>query len=599
MTLNAAVEDALAAIGDSWSADDHEDASLDFKQTPESGDRRAPEKFLKDLAEAAVCFANGGGGTLIIGVEDRAENRSTAIVGVNPTRWNLDDIVQNIYARTSPSINAQPLVVPVDNKLVYALGIPQGNDVYSTTEGVYKVRVGKSCLALEGQQLRGLRTLRQGLDWSSESSGVDWSDLSRAALERGAELLSLAGSDELAGLALTDTQAFARATNLEAADKRPNRAAVLLYGTSRALSKVAEWGVNVQTRSSPGNDPRVLVRRDDSSVPLVLLIDRLLQVLGALTRSQLIRAGAEQVELVDYPPDALREVLANAFAHRDWEAAGVVEVVHSPDELVVTSPGGLLPTLRVDRLLHDAAAPRNRALASHMARLRLAEMSGLGFDRIFRSVAMLGKEPPILEDGPRFRVAIVGGGGDEAFARFLRGPAMPQVLATDVDVLNVLTALRHSKTVSAAKLPNRLQRNAADCQRVLRRMQDAGIVAPTRSTSRRAQPNYELSQSTLAGLRLALTYRTNSVDADDEKLLRHLRRHQKITNEDVRSYLDCDIMTARNRLKRLRDRRLIDFAPDSPRRGAMVVYQATERVLGRGDDVASSRDGHVDDAMLF
>lgn len=319
------------------------------------------------------------------------------------------------------------------------------------------------------------------------------------------------------------------------------------------------------------------MRADETSMPLVLLLDHLIDVVGALARSHIIRARAEQVELVDYPSDALREILANAFAHRDWEAAGVVEVVHSPDELVVTSPGGLLPTLRVDRLLHDAASPLNRALAWHMARLRLAEMSGQGFDRVFRSVAMLGKEPPRLEDGPRFRVSLVGGPGDEAFVRFLRGDLLPAAMATDVDVLTALTALRHKKSVSASSLASRLQRNPGDTQRILGRMHEAGLIHPTRGTARRAQPNHVLAQGASAGLRLALTYRTISIDTDDDKLLRHLRRHKRITNEDVRNYLDCDLMTARNRLTRLRDRKLIDFAPDSPRRGRQVEYVATER----------------------
>ena len=98
---------------------------------------------------------------------------------------------------------------------------------------------------------------------------------------------------------------------------------------------------------------------------------------------------------------------------------------------------------------------------------------------------------------------------------------------------------------------------------------------------------------------MALTYRTNSMDADDDKLLRHLRRHHKITNEDVRNYLDCDIMTARNRLKRLRDRRLIDFAPQSPRRGSMVVYQATERLLSGVETSAPPRADKAGDSTLF
>ena len=214
-------------------------------------------------------------------------------------------------------------------------------------------------------------------------------------------------------------------------------------------------------------------------------------------------------------------------------------------------------------------------------------MSGLGFDRVFRSVAMLGKEPPLLEDGPRFRVSLVGGAGDEAFARFLRSKLLPSAMATDVDVLTVLTALRHKKSVSASSLAPRLQRNPGDTQRILHRMHEAGLVHSTKGTARRVQPNYVLAPEVVAGMRSALTYRTNNIDSDDEKLMRHLRRHHKITNEDVRNYLDCDIMTARNRLKRLRDRKLIDFAPNSPRRGAQVEYVATDRAKQEWEGAAA------------
>jgi ATP-dependent DNA helicase RecG len=583
------VRDLIAGIGDDWDASKVESATIDFKQTPDSAgesDRRAPERFIKDLAESAVCFANGPSeGALVLGVRNRARDRQEAVTGVDTGRWHVHSLIQQIHARTSPAITCRATALDVDGKVVYVLVVPEGRDVYSTTEGVYKTRLHDRCMPLEGQQLRGLRALRQQYDWSAQPSGFDESALSRAALEQAARRLREIGSDDLGLLAETDVAAFCDATGLrQSGSGHVNKAAVLLYGNTDALQSLPEWGVNVQTRDTPGGEPRILLRRQTSDVPLVLLLDQLITTIGALTRSLSIRVGATQVELVDYPADALREVFANAFAHRDWEADGVVEVVHSPDELVVASPGGLLPSLRVDRLLHDAAAPRNPALALHMARLRLAEVSGLGLDRVFRAVARLGKEPPLLEDGPRFRVVMPGGAGDEAFTRFLHSTAFPEALARDVDVLMTLTALRHTRHLSAADLSSRLQRNTTDVARALLRMRDAGLVEPTKSTARRAQPKYTLTPSTIAGMRASVTYRTNSIDSDDAKLIRHLRRHAHITNEDVRNYLDCDIMTARNRLQRLRQRGLIDFAPGSPRRGANVAYVKTEKLDALRED---------------
>jgi len=57
-----------------------------------------------------------------------------------------------------------------------------------------------------------------------------------------------------------------------------------------------------------------------------------------------------------------------------------------------------------------------------------------------------------------------------------------------------------------------------------------------------------------------------------------LKRHRRISNENVRDYLDCDVPTARNRLTRMRKLGWIDFAPDSPRRGPNVEYVALDAI---------------------
>lgn len=179
------------------------------------------------------------------------------------------------------------------------LVVPEGRDVYSTTEGVYKIRLGEKCLPLEGQQLRGLRALRQKYDWSAEPSGFGPEALSRAALEQAARRLRDLGHAELADRARGDLPAFCDATGLTAdRDGQVNRAAVLLYGNTEALRSLQDGGVNAQTRDSPGGEPRILMRRDDADVPLVLLLDRLMTITGALAGSLSIRVGATQVELV-------------------------------------------------------------------------------------------------------------------------------------------------------------------------------------------------------------------------------------------------------------------------------------------------------------
>lgn len=572
-----------------WSATEHERESIDFKETPGTtatpahARKAAGERLRTEIVETAVSFANARGGTIVLGVRDKATSRQRVVPGVDLDRWSPDDVRDLIHARTAPHLLADVAVEIVHERPVLLVRVAAGSEIYGTTSGVFKHRHGDRNLPLDDATMRALRAARGRYDWSGEVVDAGPEAVSRAALEEAAARLRRRGLGDLAAVAEDDPRQFLADTGLLDRSGRLKRAGLLLYGNEAGLREhISNWGVLLRTTPTPGSEGTILLRRDDARRPLVLLLDDLLDRLSLLVHVETIRAGAEQLELVDYPPDALRELVANAFAHRDWEAAGVVEIVHSREELSISSPGSLLPTLDPSRLLRENAA-RNSLLTREMARLRLAEQAGMGFDRVYRELARIGKPPPEVVDGPRFTVNLPGGEGDATLARFVT-TQLPPDLSSDVDMLMLLAHLRDNRTVNATRAALLLQRTPAEVQRVLERGQRAEIVEPTRGTARRQQPSYRLAPRAVVALRKALQYRTETIDSDDQKLIRHLQRNGQITNADVRDYLDCDTYTARNRLTRLRQKGWIDFAPDSPRRGPDVVYVK----LGKLDEEASA-----------
>jgi ATP-dependent DNA helicase RecG len=426
--------------------------------------------------------------------------------------------------------------------------------------------------------MRALQAARGQHDWSEGVTELSPTEVSIEALARAATRLRQAGNSELAELAENDRAQFLANCGL-LQDGKLRRAAVLLYGNERALTQtVSDYGLLLSSGPSPGAEGSLLLRRQDAAGrPIVLLVDDVLARLNALANTETIRVGAAEVNLTDYPDDVSRELLANCFAHRDWEMPGVIEVSHSPDELAFSSPGDLLPGVRRERLLRESAQ-RNRLLAREIARLRIAEGAGLGFDRVWRKLTSQGKEPPVVEPGTRLRVVVPGGQGDKLFARFLNSAAFPadNRLASDLDILLILSTLRHRRTLSAARMAAVLQVDEGAAARALVRAHDAGLIERTRRTAGRSRPDYTLTSASLAGMRSALTYRTTTIDSEEVKLVRHLKRHGRISNEDVRNYLDCDVATARNRLTALRKRHLITFAPDSQKRGPYVEYVKTD-----------------------
>jgi len=584
----ALADAVLREVADAWSASPSEKQWLDFKETPDTAlpDEarakrnmgKAKKEFLVLLAETAACLANAQGGVIVLGVRDRAQTRRDAIVGV-PDDYSHEGIRLAIYNGTNPPLTVTVHQRTVDGRRLLLIEVPIGAVVHATSGGTYKWRVEDRCEPVGPDTMRAISAARGAYDWSEGLSEFGPGDLSTAALAGAADRLRDAGQDELARQAEEDREQFLRSCELLEGG-RVRRAAVLLYGGERALSKMLpDWGAIVSTAVSAGSEGTILLRREDARRrPLVLLIDDILARLTGVAQTDAFRVGAAEVRLVDFEPDVVRELVANAFAHRDWEQPSIIDIAHSPDGLVVTSPGDLLPTLHVDRLLRESAQ-RNRVLSREITRLRIAEGAGMGFNRVYRTLAAAGKEPPRIETGPRFTVVVPGGQGDRAFARFIRSEDFPDPrLAGDLDVLLTLTVLRTRASVTATTLAPRIQRDEDFAEEVLRRMHGAGLLEPTRSTAGRRRPSYRLSATTAAALRSALAYRTGTIDIDDAKLLRHLKRHRRIANEDVRNYLECDVATARNRLTRLRNRGFIKIDPDGPTRGPLVEYVATPKV---------------------
>ena len=83
----------------------------------------------------------------------------------------------------------------------------------------------------------------------------------------------------------------------------------------------------------------------------------------------------------EYPPDALREAVVNAIAHRDWTRPLEVEVVRYHDRLTVTSPGGLQNSMTVAKMLAGQRSPRNPIIVGVLRDYGYVDARGMGVRR--------------------------------------------------------------------------------------------------------------------------------------------------------------------------------------------------------------------------
>ena len=115
------------------------------------------------------------------------------------------------------------------------------------------------------------------------------------------------------------------------------------------------------------------------------------------------RIGPEQFERVDeplYPPEALREALANAICHRDYSiGGGSVAVAIYDDRLEVTSSGSLHFGLTVDALFapHESL-PWNPLIARVFYLRGIIEQWGRGTIKMMELAINAGLPAPEIED---------------------------------------------------------------------------------------------------------------------------------------------------------------------------------------------------------
>ena len=119
--------------------------------------------------------------------------------------------------------------------------------------------------------------------------------------------------------------------------------------------------------------------------------------------------GAVRTEYPHYAPEAVREALVNAVAHRDYLLGGTdVELALYADRLEITSPGRLPNGMTVERMRAGTRATRNQLLLDVLRDYKYMEDRGLGILRkiIPLMYAFNGTEPDLVVDGDRFTVRL-------------------------------------------------------------------------------------------------------------------------------------------------------------------------------------------------
>lgn len=346
-----------------------------------------------ELAKDCVCFANGQGGRLLIGIED-GQALPPDDQQIVP---ELLDRLRKRIAELTVNVQALPRIVTAENGAQYIeLLIDRSQNVASTCDGRYFIRVADTCQPVVGDDVLRLANERPGRPWEAMNSRVPRNQADAGKLA--AFVSAIKASDRV------------KATVKEkSADELLTHYALAEGGTLTHLG-VLLLG-NTGQRRDLGTAPLVQAIKfdergqkinkwlwDDYRLSPVELVDAVWQEVSDFRESYEVAEGLFRRQVPAFDEKAVRELLVNALVHRPYTQRGDIFLNLHPDRLEVVNPGRLPLGVTPQNILH-ASRRRNDGLARVFHDLGLMEKEGSGFDLLYDLLLSSGRPAPIAEEG--------------------------------------------------------------------------------------------------------------------------------------------------------------------------------------------------------
>ena len=354
------------------------------------------EKYMKTV----VAFANGRGGKIVFGIEDK----TLEVVGMDEDSIykTMDDITNAISDSCEPVIRPDVAMQTIKDKTVIVIEIFPGAErpYYIKSQGVFDgtyVRVAGTTRHVEDYMLRELMLEGKNRYFDSEiCQNMDISDSEIEELCKSLKETAMRNtwqdSEKAKIKDVTRNILISWGVLKEECGKvYPTNAYALLTG--RMVGQpVIQCGV------FKGTNRAHFVDRREFEGSIQEQMDAAYQyVLEKINMGMTIK-GMYRQDVYELPTDSIRELIANAVAHRSYLEPGNIQVALYDDRLEITSPGMLLNNVTIEKMIEGYSRPRNPAIARAFAYMKIIEKWGTGIPRLFAACEEYGLPKPELID---------------------------------------------------------------------------------------------------------------------------------------------------------------------------------------------------------
>lgn len=350
---------------------------------------------INEIIETIAAFANTEGGRLLVGV-----SKDGIVKGISIGKDTIESLVNRIAQHTEPKIHPRITLAKVEGKEIIMIEVKQSHDKLVLASGRPYVRVGNSTRQMSKEEYEDRILDKHKLELNFDSQVCKGAKIADISKEKVLTFIKKARQERRLDLnpnaPLLDILSRVKLTTK---DKKITNATVLLFGKdpqkfflNSELKAIRFRGYDVAGEmidfKTIGADAITLLEKAENfifeHIPMKAWIES-----GKLQRQ----------EKWLYPPEAIREALANALAHRDYKSTGKVQVRIFDDRMEIWNPGKLPSSLTVEALKenHDSF-PTNPLIAKAFFRIKYAEEVGTGTNRIVEWCKEWGLPEPKFEE---------------------------------------------------------------------------------------------------------------------------------------------------------------------------------------------------------
>lgn len=406
------------------------------------GERRN-QAAAEQLSSAVCCLANTpGGGALIVGVQDQ----TWSVLG---TELDEDWLRQRIYQLVdiAPAIE----VHYVGGQRVLVLFVSESPEPVEDQDRKIRWRVGDSCVPTDRSEWWLKRQNRGGIDPMAVITAHTVADVQPGAAVQARRYLAEVG-DDLSGVR-SDTELLRRLGVVSADDRLTAAGVIAFCAADRSLvtlTRIHVPGGNITGSFVPPANQSLLEQ-----------IAAIESRLDAYNPAHTQTLGLAETDMRALPVRAVREALLNGIVHRDWMVLSPTTAtwIEADSRLEVVSPGGFMGGITANNILSRRFS-RYPALTDLFRALRLVERQGIGVDRMYREMIVLGHRPPFIEErsGPEVKVMLAGGQPVMPVVKLITA-IRPQVRQRDVNIAVLVYHLLHKPFITRQQTADALQTN--------------------------------------------------------------------------------------------------------------------------------------------